>query len=153
MATSDSEEERQRLIKLRQFRDLPNALLAKSILDSAGIECFLGDENMVRMNWFWSNLLGGVKLWVRQGDADAATNLLNQSIPEGFQVEGVGEYKQPRCPNCQSVDVSFEELNKPVAYGSSYLLSVPIPLRRLRWKCNACGRVWQESSDTPPQTP
>jgi hypothetical protein len=131
MATSDPEKKRQQLIELRQFRDLPEALLAKSVPESAGIECFLGDETMVRMDWLWSNLLGGVKLWVRQTDADAATDLLNQSIPEGFEVEGVGEYKQPRCPHCQSVDVSFEAMNKPVAYGS-FFLGVPFPLRRLR---------------------
>ena len=64
-------------VELRRFRDLPDALLAKSILDSADIECFLIDENIVRMDWLWSNLVGGVKLWVRPEDADAA-ELLDQ---------------------------------------------------------------------------
>ena len=50
-----------KLVTLRQFRDLPAALLAKSVLDSAGIECFLADENTIRMDWLWSNLLGGIK--------------------------------------------------------------------------------------------
>src|SRR5713101_4011763 len=57
------------LLTIRQFRDLPEALLAKSVLDSAGIECFLGDDNLIRMDWLWSNLLGGIKLRVRQEDA------------------------------------------------------------------------------------
>jgi hypothetical protein len=57
---------------LRRFRDLPDALLAKSILDSASIECFLADENIIRTNWLLSDFLGGVKLWVREEDADAA---------------------------------------------------------------------------------
>jgi hypothetical protein len=64
-------------ITLRRYRDLPEALLAKSILDSASVECFLADENMIRMNWLLSNLLGGVKLWVRPEDADAAELLAN----------------------------------------------------------------------------
>jgi hypothetical protein len=54
------------LLTIRQFRDLPEALLAKSVLESAGIECFLGDDNLIRMDWLWSNLLGGIKLRVRQ---------------------------------------------------------------------------------------
>jgi hypothetical protein len=33
---------------IRQFRDLPEALLAKGCLESAGIEAFLSDDNMVR---------------------------------------------------------------------------------------------------------
>src|SRR5690348_2867498 len=44
---------------LRRFRDLPEATLAKGALDSAGIENHLVDENMVRLDWFISNLLGG----------------------------------------------------------------------------------------------
>lgn len=64
------------LLTIRQFRDLPEALLAKSVLESAGIECFLGDDNLIRMDWLWSNLLGGIKLRVRQEDALVASRLL-----------------------------------------------------------------------------
>lgn len=66
---------------LRQFRDLPEALVAKTILDSAGIECLLGDENMIRMDWFWSNAMGGVKLWIREESATAAATLLAEQFP------------------------------------------------------------------------
>jgi hypothetical protein len=71
------------LLTIRQFRDLPEALLAKSVLDSAGIECFLGDDNLIRMDWLWSNLLGGIKLRVRQEDALVAARLLEgEDSPE-----------------------------------------------------------------------
>jgi hypothetical protein len=60
---------------------LPEALLAKSVLDSAGIECFLGDDNLIRMDWLWSNLLGGIKLRVRQEDALVAARLLEGEDP------------------------------------------------------------------------
>ena len=101
---------------LRKFRDLPEALLAKGTLESAGIEAFLVDDNMIRMDWFYSNLLGGVKLGVRAQDAQAAEEILSQPIPETVDVEGVGEYRQPKCPKCQSLEVTFRELNKPIAY-------------------------------------
>ncbi|MGA8013680.1 MAG: hypothetical protein WB949_14705 [Candidatus Acidiferrales bacterium] len=68
-----------KLVNLRQYMTLPEALLAKSILDSAGIESFLGDQNIIRMDWFLSNALGGVKLRVREDDVDVATALLKQS--------------------------------------------------------------------------
>src|SRR2546423_9382665 len=41
-AGSNSRVQLRDLLTIRQFRDLPEALLAKSVLDSAGIECFLG---------------------------------------------------------------------------------------------------------------
>jgi hypothetical protein len=132
------------LVTIRKFRDLPEALLAKGSLDSAGIECYLGDENMVRMDWFISNLLGGVKLLVKQEDAEGAGQILDQPIPEDFSFEGIGDYQSPRCPKCQSLDVSFEELNKPIAYASAYI-GLPLPVHRKAWKCHACSQEWQDT--------
>ena len=132
---------------LRRYRDLPEAVVAKSILDSEGIECVLSDENLVRMDWFWSGLLGGVKLWVRQEDVGQAKELIDQSPPERFEVEGVGEFTQPRCPRCQSADVSFRELRKRIAFLSAYF-GLPIPLKRRGWKCHSCGHSWQDSGNT-----
>jgi hypothetical protein len=68
------------LVTLREYRDLPQALIAKGVLDSAGIPCFLADENIIRMDWMWSNLMGGVKLRVRQEDATEAAELLQQDF-------------------------------------------------------------------------
>lgn len=76
-----------KLVTLREFRDLPQALVAKSVLDSAGVECFLADENTVRMDWLWSNMLGGVKLRVRQEDAREAADLLDQDFSEELHEE------------------------------------------------------------------
>jgi len=97
-------------VTLRQFRDLPEALLAKGSLESAGIQTYLVDDNMIRMDWFISNLLGGIKLKVRAEDAEAAGEILNQPIPEMLDVEGVGNFEQPKCPRCQSLDVSYEAI-------------------------------------------
>jgi hypothetical protein len=152
MATVNPESNRRQFIDLCQIRDLSEALLAKSVLDSAGIECFLGDENMVRMDWFWSNLLGGVKLWVREEDAETASSLLDQNTPDRFDVEGIGEYKQPRCPNCQSFDISFEGLKRTIAYTSAFL-GVPYPFKGHGWKCHSCGHEWPETSEIPKQSP
>src|SRR5437773_6771911 len=95
---------------------MPDAFLFGSILDSAEIECCLADENTIRMDWFWSNFLGGIKLCVRKMDADAALSLLGQSVPEKFDVDVMGEYQQPRCPICRSIEISFQGLNKAVDY-------------------------------------
>lgn len=136
-----------KLVTIRQFRYLPEALLAKGKLDSASVECFLADDNMVRLDWLISDLLGGIKLQVNAEDVDAAHEILNQPIPEGFEVEGVGEYQQPRCPKCDSLDVSFEELNRPIAYGSLFL-GFPVPIHRKGWVCHACGHKWESEAES-----
>jgi hypothetical protein len=65
------------LVTIRQFRDLHEALLAKGSLDSAGIESFLADDNMVHMDWLISNLLGGVKLKVESANSEVAIEILD----------------------------------------------------------------------------
>ena len=138
------------LLILERFRDLPEAMLAKGKLASEGVESYLADDNTVRMDWFWSNLLGGVKLLVRPEDVEAATRILGEPIPEEIDFEGTAEYRQPRCPNCQSLDINFEELYKPIAYGSLFV-NFPIPLRRRGWICQTCRHTWEETLQEPGQ--
>ena len=130
------------LVTIRQFRDLPEALLAKGSLESAGIECFLRDDNLVRLDWFISNFVGGIKLCVDPEDVGNAQKLLDEPILEGLYVHGVGLYEQPRCPKCQSLDVSFQELD-PAAY-LSMAVNVPIPFHRDGWRCRACHAEWED---------
>jgi hypothetical protein len=131
------------LVTVRQFRDLPEALLAKGSLESAGIECFLADDNLVRMDWFISNFIGGIKLNVRAADAENAQQLLDEPILEGLYVQGIGLYEQPRCPQCQSLDVNFQELDRPIAYMSAFL-RVPMPVQRTGWRCHSCDAEWED---------
>jgi hypothetical protein len=130
------------LVTIRQFRDLPEALLAKGSLESAGIECFLRDDNLVRLDWFISNFIGGIKLSVKPEDALKAQAILNEPIPEGLYVQGVGLYEQPRCPKCNSLDVSFQETD-PAAY-LSMAVNVPIPFHRDGWRCHTCNAEWED---------
>jgi hypothetical protein len=133
--------EKRNLVTIRKFRDSLEALMAQSRIESAGIETFLFDDNMARMDWFWSNLLGGIKLLVDTDEAEAANEILNQPIPDHFEVEGFGDYQQPRCPQCQSLDISFEELDKAISYASIYL--VPFPVHRKGWICHSCSHTWK----------
>jgi len=146
---ANDEMEVRQLVTLRTFRDLPEALLAKGSLESAGIECSLGDDNMVRLDWFYSNAIGGIKLLVRGEDVDTAEQVLTQPIPEHFEVSDVGDFEQPRCPKCGSLDVNFQE-SDPAAY-LSIAVNVPLPFRRRAWRCRACNEEWEGDESSAPK--
>lgn len=133
-------------VMVGRYRDLPDAQVAKSLLSSAGIDSFLADENLVRIDWLWSNMLGGAKLFVREKDAEAAKKLLEQGPPEAFEVTGIGEYRQPRCPRCNSLDVSLDSLDRRIAH-PGLLVGLPIPLTHRGGKCHACGNEWDPPKD------
>lgn len=133
------------LVTLRHFRDIPEALLAKGMLESAGIQCVLADGNLVRMDWLLSNAIGGVRLQVDRRELEAARAILDEPIPAQLDSEDLGEpYSQPRCPRCCSLDVGFEKINRFWTYGLWLLLSFPIPIGKNNWKCYTCGIEWVE---------
>ena len=134
--------ERGGLTTLQVFNEITKALVAKSMLESAGIECLLSHENITRMEGL--SATGGIKLEVRKEDAEAAIALLEAEIPDKFTVQGLGEFVQPRCPACNSLDISWEEWNKGATHAGLFV-GVPMAWKKEIWKCNACGLEWPES--------
>jgi len=65
---------------------LEQAVVARTVLESAGIECFLADENMARIAWPYIQVAaGGIRLPVLDSDAEAASELLRSYAPEARQ--------------------------------------------------------------------
>jgi len=84
------------LVTIRNYRDLPEALLAQGRLESSGIESFLADDNMVRMDWLISNLLGGVKLKVEEANVEIAEEILSQEVSDDFDTSESDDSSEPR---------------------------------------------------------
>ena len=70
------------LVVVRSYWNLLDAELAKGALESAGIECFLFDDNMIRMDWFNANAIGGVKLRVDPENVEAANRILDEHVKD-----------------------------------------------------------------------
>jgi hypothetical protein len=62
---------------LQIFYVYADALLAKGVLESAGIECVLADEGLGRLGVHYPPILGGIKLQVRRDDLEAARQVLH----------------------------------------------------------------------------
>jgi hypothetical protein len=145
--------ENRRLVTVRRYRDLSEAMVARGVLESAGLFCFLRDENVVRMDWAYSNAVGGISLQVAVEDAAAATDLLNQPMPESIAVEGEADYFQPICPRCGSMEISAERMGQKAAMTSLFVVGLPLPLGVEAWRCHACGARWADDGDDGPDVP
>jgi hypothetical protein len=135
---------------IRQYRDQAEAMLARSALESSGIKCFLRDENTIRIDWLWSNLMGGIRLQVAEADVEAAEAILSQPIPENVEVAGEADFHQPVCPNCGSLNSRFNNLDAKVAATSILLLGFPVPAPPEKdfWHCNECGTNWVDEANS-----
>jgi hypothetical protein len=147
----DSEDEvpdRRDLVTLRRYRDLSEAIVARTMLESAGIYVFLRDENLVRLDWQVSNFIGGIRLQVETKDEPFATELLDQVAPVAIPFADGDDFIQPHCPTCGSTDITFQGSSRGAALASLYVLSLPLPLGRKTWLCNSCDAVWDDAEET-----
>ena len=137
--------EKRNLVTIRRYRDLSEAIVARSLLESAGIPVYLRDENLVRLDWQVSNFIGGIRLQVEADDEPAAVELLNQPVSPIIELSEGEEFTQPKCPACGSTDITFEGASRGAALASLYVLSLPLPPGRETWLCSACGNRWEET--------
>lgn len=136
-----------RLVTVRRYRDTSEAIVARTVLESAGLFCFLRDENLVRLDWQISNFIGGLSLQVRPEDSEAALELLSQPIPESIMFESDVKFDQPHCPRCGSIAITFEGHSRSAALVSTFAVGLPLPLGRESWRCGACGCRWNADGD------
>ncbi len=71
----------QPLITVATFYTELEFLLARTRLESAGIECVALDEHMLRIGGWHSHILGGIKLQVAEADVPDALAVLRETAP------------------------------------------------------------------------
>ncbi len=69
------------LVTVATFYTEADFLVARARLESADIECFCQDENMLRIAGWHSHILGGIKLQVRESEAQDALAILRHTAP------------------------------------------------------------------------
>jgi hypothetical protein len=137
----------QPLTTIRQYRDLSEAIVARSMLEAAGIEVFLQDENLVRLDWQVSNFIGGIRLQVPADAIATATELLDQPIPASDEIPGQPSFEQPTCPHCGSTDITFTGSDRRAAMLSTFTMGLPLPLGAETWLCNVCNTRWLDNDE------
>jgi hypothetical protein len=132
-----------RLVTVGTYTTPWEAQLARARLESEGIDSRMADENLGRLGL--SNAVGGVKVLVWSEDAEAARALLLREarLPEIYLVTDE-ESHWPRCPGCNSENLTLERWSRRLLIGSLLLLRIPLIIPRKRWKCRNCGEEWKE---------
>jgi hypothetical protein len=132
------------VVTIKRYRDLSEAIVVRSLLESAGIVVVLCDENLVRLDWQISNFIGGIRLQVNSEDEQEAREIIDSPVPDPIDYEGeAGSYPQPLCQRCGSTNISFQGASRKAALISLYILSVPVPLGPKTWICGSCDHRWE----------
>lgn len=63
------------------FSQPVGAHLLRLRLEAGGVTAYLRDENLISLDWFYSNALGGVKVDVADADYERALELMAEPGP------------------------------------------------------------------------
>jgi len=123
------------LVTLTTYYDIPEAAVARSLLDQHGIPAFLFDDRLGRMSWLYLRALGGVRLMVPARDVATAASLL-ADLSQKIDVP-----EDEHCPACGSDDI-FRPASWILALLSTMIVG-PLLVRSRRRHCRSCRRNWR----------
>lgn len=126
------------MITIATFSKPEEAHLLRMRLEANGIPAFVQDENLVQMDWLYSNAIGGVRVQIYEEDIPQAKELLKQESIDSEDAVVV------QCPFCSSNNTEMDELPRRISFLSLLLFHFPLLLSKHRYKCKNCDRSWNE---------
>lgn len=128
-----------RSVRLKTYSSEIEAHLAKSLLDDAGINCFLSNQNFSSLHPNYAFILGsGVELFVDESDVAEANSIINSS-------QATDEKGELVCKNCGSRNIVFKykniTLGKWMLLFLSLLFFIPFGNLTKDRVCKDCGEM------------
>lgn len=136
-----------KLVTVSRYLYEYEADLARSLLEEAGIECFITDQQFSNMNWGYALAIGGIRLQVRDEDLERSQQILGLQT----QQESTKKVETSFCPNCRSgntktiKNLMTTNLSSLLTVIAGLMFMIAIPARHNRWCCLDCGYKWRHN--------
>lgn len=118
------------------FSKPEEAHLLRMRLEAGGVAARIQDENMVQINWLYSDAIGGVRVQVSENDLPRALEILCDG-----GVEAVPEM-MPGCPRCGSTNTAPDQIPRRLSFLSILVMGFPVLFGRRRLRCGNCNHAW-----------
>ncbi len=142
-------------VTIASYPEPLEANLIRSKLLSEDIECFLLDENIISVQPFYSNAIGGIKLQVHESDAKRAKLVIDESNKPPLHIvqnnddnSKESDQDKPKliCPNCNSKEVYYERFSNAELVLCILLLGIPYFFISGNYHCYNCGNKWKKDT-------
>ena len=126
------------LITIRTYTSPHEAHLPRGVLQAEGILAFLQDENVISLDWLYSDAIGGIKLQVAQADAARALETLATATEAAPSLLDATSGTDP-CPACAQPMLELVLRRRRLPYLLLLFLNFPVVKPWPLLKCAACG--------------
>lgn len=137
------------LVTAGNFPDLASAEVAASLLEAAGIDCMIPDQNLAGLGWQLGSAIQGVRLQVEEHDLDAA-RLILANLDRAPEEDPSPQPRQPDdcCVRCGSESIGPAKWKNRIKAAAIFfpplLLAWPtLATVKPRAECSACGHTWR----------
>jgi hypothetical protein len=143
-------------ITIATYLEPLEANLMRSKLLSEDMECILLDENLISVQPFYSNAIGGIKLQVHEDDAVRAKAIIDESNKPPLHIVHKSEENihhkahktiKLHCPECHSTEVYYERLSNSELVLCILLLGIPLLFIKGKYHCYNCGNRWKKEDE------
>jgi len=121
------------------------AHIIRGRLEAEGLHPNVAFEHHIRMNWFISTALGGVRVQVPPSEAEQAREVI-QKINQNYYQDLLEEVEETRddfcCPNCGSRNTRRSRLTEFLALIVLWFMILPIPFQTGAYVCQSCKHRW-----------
>jgi DNA-directed RNA polymerase subunit M/transcription elongation factor TFIIS len=139
--SEDQYDEDRKLVELCTVWSVRDALKVQTILDAAGIPCFMGPEKATDVDEVTSNFAEGVNVQIMQIGMFWARAGMGHYEPEDDPRPKDSEELEElpvRCPKCHSEEVVFEGLTSAPGNAADEAS------QKYKWTCDSCGHQWED---------
>ena len=136
------------LVTVGNYADIASAEVAASILESAGIECVIPDQNLAGIAWQMGSALQGVRLQVAGEDLELARIALEEPEPAPTEEAARWPWPEDVCMRCGSESVGppkWKNRLKAIAilFPPVLLLWPLLAAVNSRTQCVSRGHAWR----------
>ncbi|HEX4854211.1 putative signal transducing protein [Arenimonas sp.] len=134
-------------VTIARYFEPSEAHVVRALLESAGLQATVADDQLVTANYPLTGAMGGVRVQVPPGQAEEARALVaayaNGELERELE-EAVGEPVEEACPACGSHRFATRAptTGKLLAVAVWLFGAATFPLRGSRGECGDCGHRW-----------
>ena len=121
-----------------RYSDAIAANIVRGRLEAEGIPAVLGNEDLVTLNWLWSQAFGGVVVKVPAELLDAARAII-AAIDHGDYADAMSAETGDVCDQCGAkLELTNFGVTREIALATTLGLGIPLPFIGPRYVCPKC---------------